>query len=53
VNSTSQARWSMQTRYFNFRDPTGMRIGWCGSYATGKDVRQVHPEIFDTEDEHV
>jgi hypothetical protein len=53
VNSTSQARWSMQTRYFNFRDPTGMRIGWCGSYAAGKDVRQVHPEIFETEDEHV
>ena len=50
VNSTGRARWSMQTRYFNFRDPTGMRIGWCGSYAAGKDVRQIHPEIFDAED---
>jgi hypothetical protein len=46
INCSSRARWSMQTRYFNFHDPTGIRIGWCGSYAAGNNVMNVHPEAF-------
>ena len=46
MNNSTRARWSMQLRYFNFRDPTGMRIGWRGSYASGTDVMQIHPEAF-------
>src|SRR5262245_29612918 len=45
-NTSQRPRWSMQTRYFNFNDPTGIKIGWCGSYASGKNVSQVHPELF-------
>jgi hypothetical protein len=42
----------MQMRYFNFEDPTGIRIGWCGAFAAGVDVRQIHPELFlDDEEE--
>jgi hypothetical protein len=45
-NRSNRARWSMQTRYFNFNDPTGIRIGWAGSYASNRDVRNIHPEVF-------
>jgi hypothetical protein len=44
-NVGARPRWSMQMRYFNFADPTGVRIGWQGSYAAGKDFRQIHPEL--------
>jgi ectoine hydroxylase-related dioxygenase (phytanoyl-CoA dioxygenase family) len=44
-NQGKRARWSMQLRYFNFQDPTGMRIGWRGSYAAGIDFRTVHPDL--------
>lgn len=44
-NRSNRSRWSMQSRYFNFRDPTGIRIGWQGSYAAGRDFRAVHPEL--------
>jgi hypothetical protein len=44
-NVSKRSRWSMQLRYFNFRDPTGIRIGWRGSYAAGVDFTRVHPEL--------
>ena len=44
-NHGSRSRWSMQMRLFNFREPTGMRIGWKGSFAAGVDFRKVHPEL--------
>ena len=44
-NSGSRARWSIQFRYFNFDDPTGLGHGWKGSYAAGVDFRAVHPEL--------
>ena len=44
-NQAERARWTLQMRYFNFRDPTGIRIGWCGSFAAGKSIREVHPEL--------
>lgn len=44
-NRSARARWSAQTRYFNFANPTGLRIGWRGSFAAGQDFGSVHPEL--------
>jgi len=44
-NSANRSRWSMQFRYFNFNEPTGIKHGWKGSYAAGVDFRDVHPEL--------
>ncbi len=46
ANRSRRSRWSMQFRYFNFHDPTGMRIGWRGSYAAGVDFATIHPELI-------
>ena len=45
-NTGGRARWSMQMRYFNFADPTGMKIGWRGSFAAGVSIRDIHPELI-------
>jgi len=45
VNHALRSRWSMQFRYFNFHEPTGVRIGWRGSYAAGVDFSTLHPEL--------
>ncbi len=45
-NRSKRSRWSMQIRYFNFREPTGQRIGWIGSFAAGKNIREVHPGLI-------
>jgi hypothetical protein len=44
-NRSDRSRWSMQFRYFNFDDPTGLKHGWKGSFAAGVDFRQIHPEL--------
>jgi hypothetical protein len=44
-NTSTRPRWSMQMRYFNFEDPTGIMIGWKGSYASGVDFSKIHPEL--------
>ena len=44
-NRGSRSRWSMQIRYFNFREPTGQRIEWAGSFAAGKSIKEIHPEL--------
>lgn len=44
-NHSQRSRWSMQLRFFNFREPTGRRIRWRGSFAAGADFRDVHPEL--------
>ena len=44
-NRSAKARWSMQMRWFNFNEPNGRRLGWCGGYAAGNDLRSVHPEL--------
>jgi len=45
-NRSDRSRWSMQFRYFNFNDPVGRSHGWKGSFASGVDFRDVHPELF-------
>jgi Phytanoyl-CoA dioxygenase (PhyH) len=46
VNRGQRSRWSMQFRYFNFNEATGIRNGWRGSYAAGVDFAKVHPELL-------
>jgi hypothetical protein len=45
LNNGHRSRWSMQMRLFNFREPTGLSIGWKGSFAAGVDFRKLHPEL--------
>ena len=40
-NVSDRPRWSMQFRYFNFRDPLGLRISWKGSFASGNDFTEI------------
>jgi hypothetical protein len=39
-------RWSMQFRYFNFNDPVGISIGWSASFAEGRTIEDIHPELI-------
>lgn len=49
-NTSSRSRWSLQFRYFNFDEPTGLAHGWKGSFAAGVDFRNVHPELCADQD---
>lgn len=49
-NRSNRSRWSMQLRYFNFREATGISHGWKGSYAAGVDFCTVHPELCADQD---
>ena len=49
INVGKRARWSMQSRMFNFAEPTGRRHGWSGSFATGRDFRALHPSLVVSE----
>lgn len=44
-NVGSRALWSMQFRYFNYLEATGIAHGWKGGFASGVDFRTVHPEL--------
>lgn len=41
INRSDHARWSMQFRYFNFDDPVGKDVGWCGSLANMAELAAV------------
>jgi hypothetical protein len=43
-NRSNRTRWSMQLRYFNYRDEDGQRTFWTGGMLAGVDLRAVHPE---------
>jgi ectoine hydroxylase-related dioxygenase (phytanoyl-CoA dioxygenase family) len=45
-NRSLRSRWSMQFRYFNMAEATGIRHGWKGSYAEGVDFASIHPELI-------
>lgn len=45
-NISKRSRWSMQMRYFNFREPFGIKIDWKGSFAAGVSFRDIHPELL-------
>lgn len=44
-NISTSPRWSMQMRYFNFRDPLGIGISWKGSFAAGENFKDLIPDI--------
>lgn len=44
-NRSNRALWSMQFRYFNYLEPNGISHGWKGSFASGVDFKNVHPEL--------
>jgi hypothetical protein len=46
INISNRSRWSIQSRFFNFCDPTGMRIGWKSSVTAGTDIETIFPEYF-------
>ncbi len=46
LNESALSRWSMQFRYFNFEDEEGQKIAWSGSFASGKQPRDLYPEYF-------
>ncbi len=46
INQGIRSRWSMQLRYFNFLDPTGIQIGWCGASSSEVALEHVHPDLM-------
>jgi len=45
-NISKTPRWSMQLRYFNFRDPLGIKISWKGLFAAGERSANVIPNLI-------
>ena len=45
-NVSDRSRWSIQSRFFNFREATGKRIGWKASVTAGTDIETIFPEYF-------
>jgi hypothetical protein len=43
-NNSNATRWSMQLRYFNFRDEQGRRMFWTGGMTAGVNLQTIHPE---------
>lgn len=46
VNSTERSRWSVQSRFFNYSDPIGQKIGWKASVTSGTDLEALFPKNF-------
>jgi ectoine hydroxylase-related dioxygenase (phytanoyl-CoA dioxygenase family) len=44
-NVSDRPRWSMQFRYFNFRDAVGLDIAWAGSFAAGRKFEDLFPSL--------
>ena len=45
-NISNRSRWSMQFRYFNFNDPSGIKINWTGGVMNGVQLKDIHPELI-------
>lgn len=45
-NRADRPRWSMQFRYFNYRDPVGQKINWAGSYTAGVDPTEMLDNLY-------
>lgn len=45
-NISDRSRWTIQSRFFNFKEETGMRIGWKASVVAGTDVEKIFPNNF-------
>lgn len=45
-NVSNRSRWSVQSRFFNFNDTVGMKIGWKASVTAGSDIEGIFPKNF-------
>jgi len=45
-NVSKRSRWTSQSRFFNFRDPDGMKIGWKASVTNGTDIESIFNKYF-------
>lgn len=45
-NTSNRSRWSMQVRYFNFQEPSGIAHGWKGGTTAGVPINDVHPGLL-------
>lgn len=45
-NISNRSRWSVQSRFFNFNDPVGMKVGWRASITAGTEVEEIFPDNF-------
>ena len=45
-NTSARPRWSMQVRYFNFSEPSGVAHGWKGGTTAGVPINDVHPGLL-------
>ena len=50
-NTSQRSRWSMQLRYFNFREPNGVALGWPASVTAGTDIEALFPGSFASVDD--
>ena len=51
-NVSQTPRWSIQFRYFNYADETGVRIGWKGSFAAGVNFAEILPDLVAKREAH-
>jgi hypothetical protein len=45
-NVSKRSRWTCQSRFFNFREPNGMKIGWKASVTSGTDIESIFNKYF-------
>ncbi|MAI66142.1 MAG: phytanoyl-CoA dioxygenase [Alteromonas sp.] len=45
-NLSNRSRWTMQMRYFNFEEKTGMSNNWIGGIAQGNSIFDVNPDLL-------
>lgn len=45
-NTSNRSRWSVQSRFFNFKEEVGAKIGWKASITAGSDVEEIFPDNF-------
>lgn len=45
-NVSRRSRWSIQSRFFNFREENGMRLGWRPSVTAGTDIETIFRDYF-------
>lgn len=45
-NKSNRSRWSIQSRFFNFKDEVGAKIGWKASVTAGTDIEKIFPDNF-------
>lgn len=45
-NTSDKPRWSIQSRFFNYRHPSGMETGWKASVTAGTDIEAIFADYF-------